>query len=231
MRRCLLACLGYRDWAWSTGMLALETMQRGACNAVMEQQQWRPGVRLTPSLITTDYWEHARTTLLQDGWGAESGRAGCRGGGRAATARPMRPANQPGSMSYVERPKRQAGGARRAGQRQRQRQRRGQVQRGCRVRRGEAACGVGTNRAKRPRQGVAKQGRSPGREGGRPGQAKEGEGVCRQEPEEEGKHRRRGGGRRRRRPCPGGPGTARTPPSSTAGLRERRDRGQTISQE
>lgn len=161
------------------------------------------------------------------------GRAGCRGGGRAATARPTRPANQPGSMSYVERPKRQAGRVRRAGQRQRNGQgrgRRGRVQAGCKERRGGAACGVGTDKAKRPRQGVAKQGRGPGREGGRPGQAKEGEGVCRQEPEGEGKHRRRGGGRRRRRPCPGGPGTARTPPSSTAGLRERWDRGQTISQ-
>jgi hypothetical protein len=45
-------------------------------------------------------------------------------------------------------------------------------------------------------------------------------------PGREGKHRRRGGGRRRRRPCPGSPGTARTPPSSTAGLQEGRDRVQ-----
>ena len=71
------------------------------------------------------------------------------------------------------------------GQLQHDGQGRGRVQGGCRVRSGEAACGVGTDKAKRPKQAVAKQGGSPGREGGRPGQAMKREGVCRQEPEEE----------------------------------------------
>ena len=65
-----------------------------------------------------------------------------------------------------------------------------------------------------PRRGLCKTGRK--------GCAQGRQGVCR---EGRGNTGAAGAGRRRRRPCPGSPGTARTPPSSTAGLQKEWNRG------